>query len=119
MEAEEEEDETLETGGAEVRAGDEESAYEELRRRRERSTELARRVEHAPPVIVSLETEPALPSARHAAFHKKVDQPKPPAVQLKAPTPPPAMLRLDFNDRSELQRAILLQEVLGKPKALE
>jgi hypothetical protein len=119
MEAEEEEDETLETAAPETRAGDEESAYEELRKKRERSTELARRVEHPPPVIVSLETEPALPSARHTAFHKKVDQPKPPAVQLKAPTAAPAMLGLDLSDRPALQRAILLQEILGKPKALE
>jgi hypothetical protein len=119
-EAEDEEDETLEVSGAETRGSDEESALDELLKRRERGTELARKVEHAPPVIVSLETEPALPSARHVAFHKKVDpKPKAAAPKVKVPAVTPAMALLDFNDRTALQRAVLLQEVLGKPKALE
>ena len=121
VEAEDEEDEAIEVVSAEARGSDEESALDELLRRRERGTELARRVEHPPPVIVSLETEPALPSARHAAFHRKVDPaPRAAAPQVVAPTAPGAIrLGLDFQDRSALQRAVLLQEVLGKPKALE
>lgn len=94
---------------------DEEQAAAELLLRRERDRLRRSRLERSPSRVVSLETEPEAEPARHASFHEKLDRLSAPAVVAKRKTG----ILLDLDDRSSLQRAILLQEVLGKPRGLE
>jgi len=94
----------------------EDAAAADLMRKRERALEKARRFEPSPPVIVSLETEPLPEPHRHTAFHDKLDRLS--AAPRGRPRPI-AMLEFDPSDRAALQRAIILHEVLGKPKGLE
>jgi hypothetical protein len=69
---------------------------------------------HEEPVIISLEEN--LPSAaqRQAAFHEKIGRPVP-VVERKHEV----RFALGLHNRNELRKAMLLQVVLGKPKALE
>ena len=70
---------------------------------------------HPEPVVVSMEALYPEPRARHAAFHKKIDKPAAPiavAAERRPRRPPLA-------GREQLRNAILLQTILGKPKALE
>jgi hypothetical protein len=96
-------------------AESEEAALDELLSKRRRETIEQRRVVHPPPQIVSLETEPAVPAGRHAAFHQRVGLSAPAKVQ----RPADMTLPLRNRDRAELRKAILIQEVLGRPKGLE
>jgi hypothetical protein len=87
---------------------------------RERSrVEAERRALHrGPPEIVSLETPVASQRVRHEAFHKRLDA-KGGGETAKVDKPAGARLRMDHLAMSELQRAVLLREILGKPKALD
>jgi hypothetical protein len=98
-------------------AVDEDRAAAELLRRRERDTERDRLVVRAPVQIVSLETEPLAEPARHAAFHREVAT-LPAAVVARQTRPRPALLP-SLDNRTDLMRAIVLQEVLGRPKGLD
>ena len=69
---------------------------------------------HPVPVVVSLEDNIQTTRQRHDAFHRKVAAPLP-APKAKAPRRPV----FDLKNRTDLQRAILMQEILGKPKGLE
>lgn len=64
--------------------------------------------------IVSLETTLPSPEARHAAFHKRME-----ALPAPAQIARRKRRKLGLTDRSELQRAFVLQEVFGKPRGLE
>lgn len=97
-------------------AQDEEAEARALMRRRERATTKARTYDHSPPPIVSLETEPASETVRHRAFHERLDHlPKAPSSRVVAFPE----LDLDMDDVDSLRRAIILQEVLGRPKGLD
>lgn len=63
--------------------------------------------------IISLEAPPQSSAARHAAFHERVDA-KPVAAK-----PARRRLLVELGSREELQRAFVLQEVLGTPRGLE
>lgn len=98
---------------------------EALERRRQREI-AARKVERAQreavslevPVreAVSLERTPRSEPIRHAAFHRKLDELAPAARVIGDAE---AVFHVDRMKRSELQRAILLKEILGEPKGLE
>jgi hypothetical protein len=64
--------------------------------------------------IISLETPLPSAAARHTAFHQKVDRKVAPAEVM-----PSRKELLKLATRSELQRAFVLQEILGKPRGLE
>ncbi len=88
----------------------------EIQRRRPPSEEgqsLEEMTRRELPVVVSLETMPT-PRARHAAFHAKVDQPT-----LQPTRVAPASTFTLLRGRKNLRQAMLLQAVLGVPKALE
>jgi hypothetical protein len=101
-----------EEGGAEVVAP--EDVLIETRRAREEAQSLETYDRHPEPVIISLEENVPTTAQRHKAFHQKVNTP--PAQVAVAP---PARPRLNLHDKSELQRAFVLQEVFGRPKGLE
>ena len=101
---------------------DEETADEELitaedvtiETRRSRFEEAAS-IEAPPPreypVVVSMEDVPD-PRKRHAAFHEKIQQTSlPAAARIVSPR--------YFSTPADLRRAIIMQVVLGPPKALE
>jgi hypothetical protein len=92
-------------------------AAELIKRRR---AEVARR-ERGPdiyrPKVVSLEREPLPTAARHAAFHVKHDPQA--AAKVLHREPPPGLARIMGTDAGALRRAIILNEVLGRPKGLE
>jgi hypothetical protein len=96
---------------------DEDRAVDELLRRRERETARDRLAVREPVQIISLETEPLPEPARHAAFHRDVAA-LPPAAVARQKRPRPAMLPA-LDNRNDLMRAIVLQEVLGRPKGLD
>jgi len=80
------------------------------RRRRERDLHTADKA----PIVYSLERP--LPAAvkRHAEFHAKVDVPAPAQQMLRRRS-----ARERLFGGNDLKRAIILQEVLGRPKGLE
>lgn len=86
----------------------------ETRRERGAAQSLETLERHPVPVVVSLEDNIPTTRQRHEAFHRKVAAPLP-APKAKVPRRPV----LNLKNRSELQRAILMQEILGKPKGLE
>ncbi|HET9438561.1 MAG TPA: hypothetical protein VFO52_00235 [Longimicrobiales bacterium] len=86
----------------------------ELRRTRREPVSLETYERHPEPVIISLEENIPTTAQRHAAFHEKVAASRPAEVEGRAVT-----RKLGLTNRAELQRAFLLQEVLGKPKGLE
>jgi hypothetical protein len=88
----------------------------ETRRARVEAQSLETITRHPEPVIISLEDNVQTAAARHAAFHQRAAAAPPVAVVI---TPPRRKRLFDLNNRSELQRAILLHEILGKPKGLE
>lgn len=90
---------------------DEEAAATELLRRRDREWQ----AEHAPPAVVSMETEPLPEARRHAAYHDRLDHLSKPAEVQRGRGP----IDLHLGGRSELRRAVLLQEVLGRPRGLD
>lgn len=67
------------------------------------------------PVIRSLEEVELSPGERHAAFRAKIVAPPAPAGPARRRKP----VRLNLRGQNELVRAMILQEVLGPPKALE
>ena len=86
----------------------------EQRRTRREAVTLETMERHPAPVIISLEENIPTVAQRHAAFHERVTaKPVEPALPVRRKR------RLDLGSRSELQRAFLLQEVLGRPKGLE
>ncbi len=96
---------------------DEDAAATELLRRREHATARAREVRREPEQIISLETELLPEPLRHAAFHDQLKKAAAAAVIV-----PPVRSRrviLSLENRSDLMRAIILHEVLGRPKGLE
>jgi len=105
-----EEDE--ESGSAE--AAPLEQVKVDTRRDRGVAQSLERMERHPVPVVVSLEDNIPTTRQRHDAFHKKVAGP---VAVPKAK--PPSRPVLNLKNRSELQRAILTHEILGKPKGLE
>lgn len=60
----------------------------------------------------SLEATEISSEARHAAFHRLIDRPSP-ALRRRG-----AMERLGLEKRSDVRRAIVLAEVLGKPRSM-
>ena len=90
---------------------DEEAVAAELLRRRDEDWQL----QNAPPIVVSLETEPLPEAGRHAAYHDKREHLSRPAKVQRGRGP----IDLHLTGRSELRRAILLQEVLGRPRGLD
>ena len=66
------------------------------------------------PNIISLEGPLPTAAARHSAFHRKIEQ-KPLAVVEQ----PARKAVLGLATRTELQRAFVLQEILGPPRGLE
>lgn len=105
-----EEDEEAETG---VEATVRDDLELQTRRTRGEARSLETLERHTQPVVVSLEENLPTTAQRHAAFHKKISEP---AIVVEQPR---RKRLLDFSDRAEVQRAFLLQEVLGKPKGLE
>jgi hypothetical protein len=87
----------------------------ETRRARVEAQSLETLERHPQPIVISLEENLPTVAQRHAAFHQKIAA-QPASVEVAVPASRP---RLDLTSRSELQRAFLLQEVLGKPKGLE
>jgi len=87
-----------------------------LIRKRDREEAERRMLHRGGPEIVSLETPIQSEPVRHKAFHKKLEQEAAPAVVDK---PACAKLRMDRLANSELQRAVLLHEILGTPKGME
>lgn len=85
----------------------------ETRRTRVEAQSLETIGRHEVPIVISLEEN--LPSAaqRHAAFHQKIAAPVPIVER------PAAHKMLGLTSHSEIRRAVLLKEVLGKPKGLE
>jgi hypothetical protein len=98
---------------ADEEAGYVEDVNVEVRRARVEAQSLETLERHPEPVIISLEDNIPTAAQRHQAFHKKIVVAVP-EVEKKGRRP-----RISFSSRSELQRAFLLQEVLGKPKGLE
>ena len=98
---------------ADEEAGFVEDINVEVRRARVEAQSLETLERHPAPVIISLEDNIPTAAQRHQAFHKKIVVAVP-EVEKRARRP-----RISFSSRSELQRAFLLQEVLGKPKGLE
>lgn len=98
------------------RVYDEEAAAADVMRRREQSQATRRLYDHSAPQVVSLEVEPPPEPVRHAAFHEKLNR-----LAKTTPRRQPVSggLDLDLDDQASLQRAILLQEVLGRPKGLD
>ena len=86
----------------------------ETRRARVEAQSLETYERHPAPVIVSLEDNIPTTAQRHAAFHKRVT-----AAAVEPAAAPRRKPLFDLRNRSELQRAFLLQEVLGRPKGLE
>jgi hypothetical protein len=87
----------------------------EARRAREEAVSLEEIPRIEAPVVVSMETLPPEPRARHAAFHERlrsVAAPMPVARSARRTRP---LLR----GRENLRNAVLYQAVLGPPKALE
>jgi hypothetical protein len=87
----------------------------------ERRADVAREHERTPetyqPLVVSMETEPAPTPVRHAAFHAKYDSPQVlPGFQRNRGA---SLARIAGGGPQALRRAVILQEVLGKPKGLE
>ncbi|MGD8278432.1 MAG: hypothetical protein PVH00_10425 [Gemmatimonadota bacterium] len=87
-----------------------------LIRRRDREEAQRRTLHRGRPEIVSLETPIQPESVRHKAFHRKLEHEAAPAIVDK---PAGARLRMDRLAKSELQRAVLLHEILGSPKGLD
>lgn len=65
------------------------------------------------PVIISLEENVPTVAQRHAAFHEKV------AAQAEPVPAARPKRRIELRNRSEIQRAFLMMEILGPPKGLE
>jgi hypothetical protein len=86
----------------------------ETRRSRVEAQSLETIGRHPEPVVISLEENIPSTAQRHADFHQRINA-APPVVEV-APRRKPLF---DLHNRSELQRAFLLQEVFGKPKGLE
>jgi hypothetical protein len=101
-----------EEGEAEVAAR--EDVLVETRRARVEAQSLETYERHPEPVIVSLEDNLPTAAQRHLAFHQKVTAPP-----VEQPVEQSMRMRLNLMSRSELQRAFVLQEVLGKPKGLD
>ena len=72
-----------------------------------------RRIDEQAPVVVSLETEPLAEAPRHDRFHDRLDKLSAPPTGYRKATVLPSL-----RDPMELRRAIVLKEVLGKPKGL-
>jgi hypothetical protein len=89
----------------------EDDAAAELLQRRDRDW----RVQHAPPAAVSLETEPLPGVARDAAFHKRRSLLSGPATVQRDRGP----MNLHLDGQVALRRAMILQEVLGRPRGLD
>lgn len=85
----------------------------EVRRGRVEAQSLETISRHEVPIVISLEENLPTAAERHAAFHQKISAPVPIVER------PKAHHLLGLTNRSEIQRAFLLQEVLGKPKGLE
>jgi hypothetical protein len=68
------------------------------------------------PMIVSLEELPPPPEERHARFRARLEAVR--ATRQRA-RPRGPRLPLSLSDRTALQRAVILREVLGPPKGLE
>jgi len=91
-------------------AADEESEAYEVVLRRDREARIA----NAPPTIVSLETEPLSEKRRHARFHEKLEHLAPAATSRHART-----VLFQLADRDTMRRAVVLQEILSRPKGLD
>lgn len=86
----------------------------ETRRARVEAQSLETIGRHPEPVVISLEDNIPTTAQRHAEFHQRIVVAAP-VVEV----PPRRTPLFDLKNRSELQRAFLMQEVLGPPKALE
>lgn len=106
--AEDEETRVAQTLNAQI----ERMRREELALQQSRRRPAAISLEQAP-VIVSLEKEPLPQEPRHTAFHDKMVKQQQPAAARRRKS------YLALDSRAELQRAFVLQEVLGKPRGLE
>ncbi|HEX7050105.1 MAG TPA: hypothetical protein VF188_07900 [Longimicrobiales bacterium] len=81
--------------------------------------EEARSLEEMPapsrPVVVSLEAPPPPPEVRHRDFHARLARS---GARRSAPAPDARRLHRVLGGRRDLQRAVILSEVLGPPKGL-
>jgi hypothetical protein len=73
-----------------------------------------RRIDEPAPMVVSLEGEPLPEGPRHDRFHDRLDKLTAPPTGYRKATVLPSL-----RDPMELRRAIILKEVLGKPKGLQ
>jgi hypothetical protein len=96
-------------------APDEETSVPE-----ERSLETYRReiVVHERPRVVSMETPPLPPEQRHAAYHARLESTRSPLAGIETKSPA-AALHQRFRSSASLRDALIVAEVLGKPKGLE
>ena len=101
-------------------AGEDEEAFVETARALDdfRREEVVREL----PRIVSLETMPLPPERRHAAYHARVEklkQAESVELELRTAARPHQLLHKRLLQRSSLRDAVILTEVLGRPKGLE
>ncbi|MGH7466369.1 MAG: hypothetical protein ACRENP_00135 [Longimicrobiales bacterium] len=87
----------------------------ETRRSREEAVSLEEIPRFEAPVVVSMESLPLPPRARHAAFHEKLRT----VAEPVATAPFRNLARPQLRGRQHLRNAVLYQAVLGPPKALE
>lgn len=90
-----------------VRHRESEAALDALLRER-------RRIGDEGTSVVSLEGEPLPEGPRHVRFHDRLDALAAPPTGYRKPTVLPSL-----RDSMELRRAIVVKEVLGKPKGLQ
>jgi hypothetical protein len=95
--------------------GAEDKAATELLRHRESERLRRNQIERSSSRAAALDAGTAAGEARHAAFHEKLERLAAAPVVAKRK----ARISLDLDDRPSLQRAILLQEVLGTPRGLQ
>jgi hypothetical protein len=120
-----EEDEEAETADEELsvrRVRDERVEVEQVLRRHREGLE-KRELPRPVPPIISLETEPLPEPARHAKFHEKAatvhERSAAAVVAPRINARFAESVRLGMVHPNDLKRAIILNEILGKPKALE
>jgi hypothetical protein len=87
-------------------------------RRRQKVADRRLQVSRPERRVVSLTAEPPSDEERHAAFHAKIDAPRP-APMAPVRSRDVGVPRLDLEGPAALRRAVVLREVLGPPRALE
>ncbi len=98
---------------------DENREVEELLRHRERAAE-RQTFERAVPRVVSMESAPVAADVRHRKFHEMLARTRPAPAMEAPPAARNVIGELLRNGTTlEVRRAILMHEVLGRPKGLD